>query len=131
MELGEITQDELTCWAPFGDDAEVQIRFITREELDRLKRKVTTKTFRRGQILEDIDTIEFNRLLGRAAVRGWKNITVGGRPFEYSPENCDILMTRSYEFSDFVNDKCVEINTFIETRGEESKKKSGPTPAGG
>lgn len=131
MEIGDIKQDELTCWAGFGEDAEVLLRYISRDELDRIRRRVTKQIFKRGQMFEDTDSMQFNVLLGRAAVRGWRNITVGGKPFQFSPENCDLLMNRSYEFSDFINEKCVEISAFIEEEEAKSGKKSGPTPDGG
>lgn len=130
MELGNIIDGERTWPVKFGEDGEVEMRYVPKAELVAIRKKATKTDWSAHRPVETLDEMEQNRLLGRAAVRGWKNLTVGGEPFPYSPENCDMLMARSYDFSDFVNLVCTRIGFFREQKEEESKKKSAPTPDG-
>lgn len=130
MELGRLTQEDITRWVPFGEDGEVLMRYVSKEELIRLRKEATKLDWANNRPVETLDELEQNRLLGRAAVRDWRNLTVGREPFNYSPENCDLLMRRSFDFSDFVNLTCTQMRFFIEQKEEESKKKSANTSAG-
>lgn len=130
MELGPLTEDEITCWVPYGKDGRVLMRFVTLEELNALRKKATERTWIEHRLVEEKDTVKENVLLGRAAVRDWDNLTVGGEHFPYSEEKCDLLMKRSYEFSDFVNLVCIQIRFFVKEQEDESKKKSEGGPSG-
>lgn len=129
MEIGDI-KNELTCWVRFGDDAYVLLRYITRDELNKIRRKATKRELIKGQMFEDTDIVDFSLRLGRIAVLDWRNLTMKNELFEYNSENRDLLMKRCYEFNDFVQEKCIEITNFIEAKEEESKKKLEPIPDG-
>lgn len=122
MELGNLTSDNLVCAIPFGKDAEVTLKYLSRSDLQELRSKVTRREYRKGQIEEVMDAVEFNRALGRLAVKGWKGITVNGADFPYSPENADVLMARSYAFSEFVNDTVIDIARFTAEAEAAAKK---------
>ncbi len=130
MELGRLTDEDITRWVPFGEDGEVLMRYVSKEELIKLRKKATELDWAKNRPVETLDELEQNRLLGRAAVRDWRNLTVGGQPFDYSPEHCDLLMRRSFDFSDFVNLACTQMRFFIEQKEEKSKKKSANTSDG-
>jgi len=118
--MGEIGifDDERKKWIQFDEDTEVLIRFIDRREL----RKIQSKAEKTARLTgADADEIA-NRYLGRSAVLGWRKINdhshpglmIQGRPLPYTPENVDMLMTRSLEFSKFVNEHCVNSKIFLQ-----------------
>ena len=119
-----MTNNDLTCWVPFGKDGRVLIRYVAREELRNIEKKATERFLFEGQVVTEVDEIKKNVLVGRAAVKGWEALTVKHEDFPYSPENCEMLMRRSYDFSDLVNIACVNVRAFIEKREEQGKKKS-------
>ena len=121
MELGDLGKD-IQVWEKFGDDAKVLLQYVPRKKLNAINKATTKRELIKGQMVEVSDSDESNRKLGRAAVKGWENITVGGEPFEYSVENCDMLMDQSYEFSEFVNERCAKIQVFMEGKEDEAKK---------
>ena len=127
MEIGRLVEEkEMVVAVPFGDDAEVQVRYVSPEEMRKLADNATHRSYdRKTHKLEEVmDRDEAGRLLGRAAVRGWQGFTVGGEEFPYSPENCDVLMARSHEFSRFVNDLCTEFLALQKAEQKTTKKNS-------
>ena len=130
MELGDLKKKDITHEVPFGKDGKVLLRYVIKSELLAIEEEAGKKDWAKGAPTPGQRKVEANRLLGRAAVRGWSNLTVGGEEFPYSPENCDLLMEKSYDFSDLVNIACVQIGFFEAGKEEDSKKKSGPMSSG-
>lgn len=129
MEIGRIVEEEeITAWVPYvvddePTDAEVLLAFIPFDELSEIQGKATKRRWIKRQLVEEPSPVKGNVLLGRKVVRDWKGFTFKGKPFPYSPENCDLLMRRDYDFIGFVNGKCTEMSNFMEAKEEESKKK--------
>jgi len=126
--MGEIGifDEERKRWIQFDEDTEVLIRFVDRRELRKIQNKAE-KTAR----LTGVDADEIaNKYLGRAAVLGWRKIddhshpglTLKGQPLPYTPENVDMLMTRSLEFSRFVNENCINSKLFLQEEEIEETK---------
>lgn len=129
MEIGNIQADELTVDLKFGD-ATVKIKYIDSVELKNILRKSQKTEWKKHKPVTVEDDAEANKLLGRAAVKGWDKITTNGKPFPYSQLNCDLMMKKSYEFSAFVNDACTEMENFKVEQNEETKKKLGNIATG-
>lgn len=127
MEVGNFDR-EMTAWFDFGDDAAVEIAFIPKDEANKIIKRHTRTEYKRGQRTEVTDDDKANIELGRKTVRGWRGLTVDGVKFPYSESNCDTLMRKSYAFSNFVNERCVEIDEFTQERDEDAVKKSEPMP---
>lgn len=124
MDIGALRQDDFQVWVPFMD-AEVLIRYLSLEELQAISKKATRASWdRRHQKTETLDTIEANKLLGRAAVRGWKGITMNNVEFPHTEENCDFLMTRWFEFSKFVNNVSIDLQALMDAEREQKVKNS-------
>lgn len=121
MDLGTLNE-ETTAWVEFGDDGEILLKYISQTELDSIIKKATKTVWANHQKTAELDNIKANRLLGRAAVKDWRNLTSEGKPFPYSPENCDLLMDQSWNFSLAVNDACTDMRNFVKKQQEESKK---------
>ncbi len=123
MELGNLCQD-IEVWAPFGEDAEVLMRHVPKDELIAISEKATKRKWVNHRMTEEVDPVLANRFLGRAAGRDWKSLTMNGEPFPFSVENLDLLMDKSYIFSNFINQAATDISTFMEMYRGESEKNS-------
>jgi hypothetical protein len=127
-EIG-IFNDEKKKWIQFDSDTEVLIKHIDRQGLNKLRRKA-----QKAANISDVDATEyFNLRLGREAVHGWRKIndhshpglTLQGRPLEFNRENLDMLMSRSLDFSNFVNENAIDAKIFLEEQQELEAEKNG------
>lgn len=124
MDISALKQDDFQVSVPFMD-AEVIVRYVSIDELRKINKQATKTTWdRRHQKTDELDSLEANRLLGRACVKGWTNITMEGNPFSYSHENCDFLMEKWFEFSKFINDICTDLQALIAAEKEQKIKNS-------
>lgn len=130
MEIGNLNEP-MIAWFDFGSDARVQLLFLPKDELTRIVKRHTRNEFKRGVPREVTDDDKSNIELGRTVVKGWEGLTMAGKAFPFTPENCDLLMRKSYAFNNFVNERCVEVDEFLKVRDEDATKKSEPTPSGG
>jgi hypothetical protein len=132
MDIGALKRDDFEVWVRFADDAEVLIRYLSPEDLREIAKKATRISWdRKHRKVDEVDVMESNRLLGRTAVRNWKGITMEGKEFAYTPGNCDFLMQRWHEFSKFVGDACVDLQTLMEEERQQMEKNSSPTSGQG
>jgi hypothetical protein len=121
LDISALKEDDYQVWVPFLD-AEVLVRYVPVEEIHRINRSATRVAWdRKNQKTETLDAVEANRLLGRAAVRGWRGITMDGEEVPYSVDNCDFLMDRWLEFFRFVGEVCLHLRSLVgaEKRGKE------------
>jgi hypothetical protein len=126
MEIGALKKDDYTVRVPFMD-AEVEIRYITRDELDALHKKSKVRDWdRKHREVETLNDDKFNKALGRAAVRGWSGLTLNGEEFLYSEDNCDFLMLKWVEFAKFVGDACIDLQGLQDAEALKSVKKPSP-----
>jgi hypothetical protein len=101
-------------WIQYDEDTEVLILLLSKEEIRAIGQKSSKAGKKSGPV--------YDKLLGRAAVKGWRHKTnldqpgfsVKGQPFPFSLENLDELMIKSSSFSKFVNDQCLNEDAFIE-----------------
>jgi hypothetical protein len=125
VEIGALKRDDFEVWVPFGDDAEVLIRHVPLDGLQEVNKSSTVREWdRQHQPVERMDAVKRNRLLGRAAVRDWKGLTVEGEEFPYSPENLDFLMTRWSDFARFVGDACTDLQALAREERRRLEKNS-------
>ncbi|MEM4368374.1 MAG: hypothetical protein QXO21_05145 [Candidatus Anstonellales archaeon] len=120
-----IFDEEKTKWIQFDEDTEVLLKFVSKEELKKISIKAERASRLSGVDPSDVANIQ----LGRTAVLGWRKIDnhnhpgliVKGQPFPYTKENVDLLMTKSLEFSKFVNENAINSRIFLEEEEEEEK----------
>ena len=128
MEIGGLKRQDFVVWVPFGSDASVLVRYVSRAELLEIRRKAAVVSWDgRHQKTEQFDAIKADVFLGRAAVRGWQGFTVEETEYPYSPENCDELMKGWTEFARFVNSVCVDLQAMQEEEGKQKIKNSSGT----
>ncbi len=126
MDIGVLRQDDFLVWMPF-QDAEVLVRYISAEEVEGILRRAKTMRWEKHRKVERLDLAEANRLLGRAAVRGWRGITMDGAEYPYSEEHCDFLMRRWLDFAEFVSTACTDLQALVAEEQKRRSKNSGLT----
>jgi len=132
MDVSALDDKGFEVWVRFLD-AEVLMRYVGLDELRRIKEQATSYSWdREGGSQgphESLDHEEANRLFGRAAVRGWRGLTRDGEDFPFSPEHCDLLISRWSEFARFVAEVSLDLKRLEDERMEKCKKKSSATCA--
>lgn len=126
MDLAGLSDEGIEVWVSFND-AEVLLAYVGLDGLLAIRQRASTSHWaqeRQGEPEERLDHAEANRLLGRAAVRGWRGFTLAGEDFPYSPENADLLMLRWSGFARFVGEVALDLVRLEEERLAASKKKS-------
>ncbi len=130
MDIGVLIEETFQAWVPFDEDAEVLFEYVPRDELQQLSKKATRISFSKHQRVEEMDAALADKLLGRLAVKDWrprpgkKGFTIKGAPFPYSPERCDLLMSKWQAFARFVNETCVDIELLMEGERVQIEKNS-------
>lgn len=122
--LKEASDEGLEVWVKFGDDAEVLVRYISREELKNIIKKARKVLYDRHQKTEEYDDTKGDILLGIAAVKDWKGFTMKGEMFPCTPENIEFLMRKWNAFAKFVNDTCTDLELLIQQEKEKTIKNS-------
>jgi len=114
----DFTEGEKRKWIQFDSDSEVEIKLITKQELREIVKTAAKRAKLTGEDQADIA----DRLLGRAAVKGWRKVgqpdhpglLANGEPLPFTLENIDRLMTKSLKFSRFINETCIDEDEFAE-----------------
>jgi hypothetical protein len=112
-------------WIQYDEDTEVLIKHVGKEELNEISTKARKQAKLSGST--DIGAI-INQRLGKIAVLGWRKIedpthpgfVVNDAPLPFTPENVGMLMAKSLDFSNFVNENAINANEFL-TGVEETK----------
>ena len=131
MDITALNDEGLEVWVTFLD-AEVLLGYVGLDELRRIRQHATLRRWpysedegqRQGEPEVCLDLAEASRLLGRAAVRDWKGLTLKGEDFPYSAENADLLMARWSEFARMVGEVALDLVRLEDERLATSKKKS-------
>lgn len=113
-----VFETERIKWFPFDEDTEVGIKHIGKEELEKIKGKAVKAAKLAGA---DITAV-MNQRLGKAAVLGWRKVEepehpgfiINGQPFPFNDANRDFLMSKSLEFSNFVNETAINSREYLE-----------------
>ncbi len=132
MDVSALDDKGFKVWVRFLD-ARVLMRYVGLDELRSIREQATSYSWlKEGESQEPEESFDHekaNRLFGRAAVRDWQGLTRGGEDFSFSPERCDLLMSRWSEFARFVAEVSLDLKRLEDERMEKSKKKSSATCA--
>lgn len=132
---------DTATWVEFPDidGFEVNIRFITRDELLKIRNASLTHRFnkRTRQREEEIDTQKFLENYSKAAITGWRGLKVKHLPLllpvdissmnpeeviAYSEEDALDLMQNSTLFDQFITDTMSDFEQFSRTKMETDVK---------
>ena len=109
---------------------EVTIAYLSRQEIERIRKKVTKTVFdkRSHEKKEEVDTDAFTKILVESSLLGWKGLTLevlsklapieipdGAKltdEIEYSPEDAFDLVKSSPEFDRWLNETIFELDNF-------------------
>src|SRR5208283_2459436 len=105
MEVGGIFETEFKAWVPFGEDAEVLIKYISRDQLLAINKKCRRMIYVNHQRMEELDAEKANQMLGSEVVMDWKGFKRRGEDLPFNAENLEYMM-RWGDFSRFVNETC-------------------------
>ena len=132
---------ETTTWVEFPDvdGFEVNLRFLTREELTKIRNASLTYKFnkRTRQREEEIDNDKFLDNYAQKAIVGWKGLKVKHLPvllpvdissmdaneeIEYSEDEAVELLKNSSVFDQFVTDAMNDFEQFSKQKAEDNAK---------
>ena len=132
---------ETTTWVEFPDvdGFEVNLRFLTREELTKIRNASLTYKFnkRTRQREEEVDNDKFLEHYAEKAIAGWKGLKVKHLPvllpvdissmdanenIDYSEEEALELLRSSTVFDQFVTDAMNDFEQFSKQKAEENAK---------
>ncbi len=116
-ELG-IFDDEKEKWIQFDEDTEILIAFLPKEDLKSIIRKAEKTSRLSGE--SSIDIANLN--IAKKVVKVWRKIRdhshpglmLKGQPLPFNEENIIMLMKRSYEFSNFIQEYSTNVRFFME-----------------
>jgi hypothetical protein len=132
---------ESSTWVPFPEieDFEVNLRFLTREDLQKVRTSSLTFKFnkRTRQREEEVDNAKFLEAYAEKAIAGWRGLKVKHLPLllpvdissmdpneniEYSDEEALELLKNSTIFDQFVTDTMSDFEQFSKTKTEIDSK---------
>lgn len=139
--IGSMIAKETTTWVEFPgiEGFEVNLRFLTREDLMKIRSASLTFKFnkRTRQREEEIDNDKFLEKYAARAIAGWKGLKVKHLPellpvditgadinenIEYSEEEALELLKNSSVFDQFITDALNDFEQFSRKQAEDNVK---------
>lgn len=139
--IGNFIAKETTSWIEFPDidGFEVQLRFLTREDLMKIRNQSLTFKFnkRTRQREEEIDNDKFLEAYAGKAIMGWKGLKVkhlpvllpvdisgadGETEIEYTEDEAIELLKSSTIFDQFITDAMNDFEQFSKKKAEIAAK---------
>lgn len=125
---------------PGHNGVTVNLAFISREELTKIRKKATKTKFnnRTRTLEENLDEDMFLRLYTDATIKGWKGMTLAvvekltlvdisghdlSTELPYSPDEAFLLMKNSAEFDSFVSETINDLSVFQKTSSKKPAAK--------
>ena len=111
----------------------VNLSFLSREELVKIRKKATTVSFKKGSPVETLNDELFLQLYVAGSIKGWSGLTLatleqlapvdltGQDPeatLEYNEENALFLMKQSTDFDAFVSETVTDLANFPPSNGK-------------
>jgi hypothetical protein len=118
---------------PGNPGFKVNLSFLSREELVKIRKKATSTSFKKGAPVETLDDNLFLSLYVKSAIKGWSGLTLailetlapvdisGEKPdavLEYNEENALFLMKQSTDFDSFVSETVTDLANFPSASGK-------------
>jgi hypothetical protein len=123
---------------PGMEGFKLQLSFLSREELTKIRKKATKVEYKNRQPVETLNDELFLQLYVDACVKGWDGlkfsfleklapVDVSGQKLDdclgYSRENALYLMKASADFDSFVSETVTELSNFQQPNGAKSESK--------
>lgn len=132
MDLSNYVLPTAKAWFEYPglDGFEVEICYLSREELLDMRNKCTLTKFKRGEKVEELDSDLFQNKYIESVITNWKGLTLeslqklipikvpeGEDPdteVEFSKDNARILMKNSRVFDNWISDQLEEVQNFTQ-----------------
>jgi hypothetical protein len=142
MDLKSLIVDTKAVWVDFPglSGFKVEVVNLSRKELTGLRKRCTSQKFDRKTrgMNESLDEEKFVSEFARAAVKGWKGLTLQHletlllintdgqdmtKELPYTVENAELLISDSTEFDNWLNEVVFDLNNFrTGTEGTSAKE---------
>lgn len=114
-------------------DFKVNLTFLSRDDLVKIRKKAITTSFKKGALVETLNDDLFLQLYTQGSVKGWSGlkfayvdklapVDLTGQDMEdtleFSDENALLLMKQSTEFDRFISDTVTDISNFPSSNGK-------------
>lgn len=115
------------------DGFKIDISFLTREALAKIRKKATRTQMQNRVPTESVDEDLFLKLYVEAAIKGWSGLKLAyveqmapvdlgdvdrDAELAYSPDNALMLMKASTDFDGFVSSTVTDLSAFQKTSGK-------------
>ncbi len=117
---------------PGFPDFKVKVGYLSRDTVQKLRKKATSVTYKNRQPVETVDDELFLKLYSEACVLGWSglkweyvqnlvpidisNIPDLNEELEFSPENALDLMKNSVNFDQFISETVTDLGNFTKNK---------------
>ena len=133
MKLGKMIIPSKTAWLPYPGlpGFEVQLAYLTRDELMKMRKKaITLKPNRQRSMEEEVDNELFQSMYFAAVLKDWKGLKFKYLPkliptdisgedpeevLEYSEEDAEVLMKNATGFDSWVSAMLEDIENFTQS----------------
>lgn len=135
MELSKLIVSSKTATVEYPglDGFEVDVAYLTRDELLKLRKKATTNKVSRRGVEEEVDSDLFQDLYIKAVVKGWKGLKFKYLPklipvdlsevedpeegeLKFSADNAIALMKNSPDFDGWITDIIGDLENFTQNQ---------------
>ncbi len=119
---------EKGVWVEYEPGVSFKIRMLTPKKYRQLQNSVTTKQYKRGQLVDKVNETKLNELAGSWMIEDWKGIvTPEGTQVDCTDQNKQMILNHFSNISAFVSEMSMKL---LESKGEEKKqlKKKSQTP---
>lgn len=111
MDISALTKEPMKVWVQFTTEVRLRLRYIPRDELQRIARQATVIEFdpKSRQKEERFDALRSDVLVCQSAVVSWEGLEMDGEPFACTLENIELLATKWTGFASFVSKVCIDL----------------------
>jgi hypothetical protein len=111
----------------------LNLTFLPREDLVKIRKKATTTSIKKGQPVESLNDALFLQLYTQGSVKGWSGLKLSyleqlapvdldgqdlENTLEFSDENALFLMKQSNDFDAFISDTVTDLSFFMKPSGK-------------
>jgi hypothetical protein len=122
-----------TCDYPGMPDFTIDVSFLSRESLQKMRKKATKTTFKNRAPIEELDDDLFLELYVQATVKGWAGLKLKyleqlapvelgvedpESEMEYTEDNALALMKSSVNFDNYISEQSTDLANFTVSRSE-------------
>lgn len=117
---------------PGCPDFKININFLSRETLQKLRKKATSVSYKNRQPVETVDDEMFLKLYADACITGWTGLKMKylenlipideskiedlDQELEYTPDNALLLMKGSVTFDQFISEIVTDLGNFTKNK---------------